>query len=165
MAGYAIVSNLAASSITRPFYLGIYPVTQAEYRKVIGTNPSYFSPAGSARERVRGLDTSRFPVEGVSWDDAVDFCARLTRLPQEKQAKRSYRLPTEAEWEYACRAGTKTAFNCGESLSHTQANTRTPDWGGRAAWARTGPTAGACTICTATSASGAATDTMTISTR
>ena len=109
-------------SITRPFYLGVYVVTQAEYEKVMGNNPSYFSAKDTGKDSVKDMDTSRFPVETVSWDDAVAFCKKLSELPEEKKAGRVYRLPTEAEWEYACRAGTKTVFHYGDSLSSRQAN-------------------------------------------
>jgi formylglycine-generating enzyme required for sulfatase activity len=94
--------------ITRPFYLGIYEVTQAEYEAVTKKNPSYFS-----KNRI-GKDTSRYPVEFVTWDAAVDFCRKLSDLPGEKEAGRVYRLPTEAEWEYACRAGSKGAYYFGD---------------------------------------------------
>jgi formylglycine-generating enzyme len=108
--------------ITKAFYLGVSTVTQAEYEKVIGNNPSYFSAMGDGKSKVNGLETRNFPVESVSWHDAVAFCEKLSALAKEKQARRGYRLPTEAEWEYACRAGTKTAFHCGESLKNDQAN-------------------------------------------
>jgi uncharacterized protein (TIGR02996 family) len=108
--------------ITRPFYLGVCPVTQGQYAQVMGHNPSYFAVEGAYSFRVKGLDTRRFPVEHVTWNDAVAFCARLSRLPAEKQAGRVYRLPTEGEWEYACRAGTTTPFAFGASLSSAQAN-------------------------------------------
>jgi len=109
-------------TLTKDFYLGKYLVTQEEYKTVTGKNPSYFSTAGDGKDRVQGLDTSRFPVERVSWDEAVEFCERLSNLAQEKKAGRVYRLPTEAEWEYACRAGTKTPFWWGGSASSSQAN-------------------------------------------
>jgi len=83
--------------ITRPFYLGVYEVTQEQYEKIMGENPSSFK--GASR-----------PVENVSWDNAVEFCRRLSR-----KEGREYRLPTEAEWEYACRAGTTTRFYWGDS--------------------------------------------------
>jgi formylglycine-generating enzyme required for sulfatase activity len=110
--------------ITRPFYLGAFPVTQAEYRHVTGANPSWFSPQGGGRDRVRGLDTDRFPVESVSWSDAVAFCRALSERPEERQAGRVYRLPTEAEWEYACRAGASGSdpFAFGQALTAGQAN-------------------------------------------
>ncbi len=109
-------------SITKPFYLGVYVVTQAEYEKVMGNNPSYFSAKGGGKASVKDMDTGQFPVEQVSWDDAVAFCKKLSELPEEKKAGWVYRLPTEAEWEYACRAGTKTPFHYGDSLSSKQAN-------------------------------------------
>ena len=90
--------------ITRPFYLGVYVVTQGEYQRVMGTNPSEFSVAGKEKDKIAGQDTRRFPVEHVSWDEAVEFCRKLSQLPEEKAAGRTYRLPSEAEWEYACRA-------------------------------------------------------------
>ena len=92
--------------ITKPFYLGMYEVTQAEYEKVMGKNPSAFSKGGKHAKNVSGKDTSGYPVEQVSWDDAVEFCKRLSA-----QEGKNYRLPTEAEWEYACRAGTTTKWS------------------------------------------------------
>ena len=82
--------------ITKPFYFGVYEVTQAEYEKGMGKNPS----------RDKGTNN---PVEKVSWKDAVEFCRRLSA----KEGK-TYRLPTEAEWEYACRAGTTTRWSFGD---------------------------------------------------
>lgn len=108
--------------ITKPFLIGRYEVTQAEYEKVTGTNPSWFSASGGGARKVEGLDTSRFPVEQVSWEQAVEFCQKLSELPVEKSAGRVYRLPTEAEWQYCCRAGTTTKFHYGDSLTSTQAN-------------------------------------------
>jgi formylglycine-generating enzyme required for sulfatase activity len=84
----------------------------------MGTNPVYFSKGGDGEARVSGLDTRRFPVENVSWEDAMEFCRRLSSLPEEKTACLVYRLPTEAEWEYACRAGTTTKWYCSDSESH-----------------------------------------------
>jgi formylglycine-generating enzyme required for sulfatase activity len=108
--------------ITRPFYLGAHPVTQGQYVKVVGSNPSHFRPGGGGAGAVGGLKTDSFPVENVNWDDAVAFCKQLSELPAEKKAGRLYRLPTEAEWEYACRAGTSTATPFGNSISSNQAN-------------------------------------------
>jgi formylglycine-generating enzyme required for sulfatase activity len=93
--------------------MGKSEVTQAEYQAVIGSNPSHF--AGD----------SNLPVESVSWVDATHYCATLTA--RERAAGRIpdgylYRLPTEAEWEYACRAGTTTATAFGDRLDPTQAN-------------------------------------------
>jgi formylglycine-generating enzyme required for sulfatase activity len=108
--------------ITKPFYMGVYTVTQKQYEKVMSENPSYFSASGGGKERVKGLDTDDFPVDSVSWHDAKKFCDKLSALPKEKKAGRVYRLPREAEWEYACRAGTTTPFHYGKSLSSEQAN-------------------------------------------
>lgn len=110
--------------LTRPFLLGQTEVTQEQYQRVMGSNPSHFSPVGNGRELVRGLPTERFPVEMVSWFDAVRFCEKLSSLPDERVAGRTYRLPTEAEWEYACRAGTTTRFSCGDRLPLDRANVR-----------------------------------------
>lgn len=108
--------------ITRPFYLGAFEVTQEEFERVMGSNPSFFSPTGPGKERVKGMDTRRFPAEQVRWVDAVAFCRRLSEMPAEKKSGRAYRLPSEVEWEYACRAGTTTPFHFGKSLSSKQAN-------------------------------------------
>ncbi len=100
--------------LTRPFYLSLYPVTQQQYHGVMGVNPSRFSANEGGGPQ--------HPVEQVSWEDARDFCNCLSALPAEKHLKRRYRLPTEAEWEYACRAGSTTPFAVGMALSSTQAN-------------------------------------------
>ncbi len=76
---------------------------------------------GGGKTRVRQMETASFPAELVKWVDAVEFCKRLSARPAERAAGRSYRLPTEAEWEYACRAGPHSAFHFGDSLSSTQA--------------------------------------------
>ncbi|OAI54444.1 hypothetical protein AYO44_14980 [Planctomycetaceae bacterium SCGC AG-212-F19] len=101
-------------TITRPFYMGVFHVTQGQYEKVLEKNPSFFHPKNGG--------SPDHPVDQVVPGDAAGFCQKLSNLPEEKKAGRSYRLPTEAEWEYACRAGTKTAFHCGDSLSSKQAN-------------------------------------------
>jgi formylglycine-generating enzyme required for sulfatase activity len=101
----------------KDFFIGAYEVTQAEYECLMGRNPSHFSPSGQGRSDVRRLNTDRFPVEQVSWNDAVTFCERLSK----KEGKR-YRLPTEAEWEYACRAGTTSAFWWGDEIERFQVN-------------------------------------------
>ncbi len=90
-----------AVTLTRPFYLSIYEVTQKEYRTIQNDNPS--QQVGSAN-----------PVERVTWDDSVVFCRKLSQLPAERKIDRVYRLPTEAEWEYACRAGTTTDYFFGD---------------------------------------------------
>jgi formylglycine-generating enzyme required for sulfatase activity len=96
-------------TISKNYYLGVTEVTQGQYEKVMGKNPSWFQG-----NKIQG-DNSNHPVELVSWEDAIEFCKKLSDLPEEKAAGRVYRLPTEAEWEYACRAGSKTAYSFGES--------------------------------------------------
>jgi sulfatase modifying factor 1 len=104
--------TLHTVTLTKGFWIGKYEVTQAQYEAVTGNAPSLF-------------EGSSLPVEHVNWRDAMDFCdqvhlaeAGLQRIPQSYH----YRLPTEAEWEYACRAGTVSAFSFGNSLSSSQAN-------------------------------------------
>jgi formylglycine-generating enzyme required for sulfatase activity len=104
------------------FYMGKYEITQKEWREVMGNNPSHFQG-------------DNLPVEKVSWDDAVEYCNKrsqregLAPAYTEKRRKVSwnrnangYRLPTEAEWEYACRAGTSGPFNTGNNITTGQAN-------------------------------------------
>jgi formylglycine-generating enzyme required for sulfatase activity len=90
--------------IVKPFLMGKYPITQAQWFAVMGNNPSHFK--GDNR-----------PVESVSWHDCVEFCKRLS----DKTGK-AYRLPSESEWEYACRAGTTTPFCFGETITTDLAN-------------------------------------------
>ena len=90
--------------LTKGFFMGVTEVTQAQWKAVMGTDPSRFKG-------------DNLPVERVSWHVAVAFCRKLS-ASEGKQ----YRLPTEAEWEYACRAGTTTAFNTGPTISTDQAN-------------------------------------------
>jgi sulfatase modifying factor 1 len=101
-------------TLTSGYWLGKHPVTQSQWEKVMGENPSHFKGANR-------------PVEQVTWDEENSFCEKLTE--QEREAGRlpagmAYQLPTEAQWEYACRAGTKTAFSFGASLTSGQANIR-----------------------------------------
>jgi formylglycine-generating enzyme required for sulfatase activity len=102
--------------------MGVYEVTQDEYKSVMGRNPSYFSTTGGGSGAVRGRNTSNFPVDYVSWDDTQAFCKRLS-----EQDGVRYRLPTEAEWEYACRAGTTTPFYWGTENNGTQSNSKGRD--------------------------------------
>ena len=98
-------------TLSRGFYLGRYEVTQGEYLSVIGSNPSNFTG-----------DTNR-PVEKVSWNDATNYCAQLTareRTAERLPAGWAYRLPTEAEWEYASRAGSTNRFSYGDDPDYTQ---------------------------------------------
>jgi formylglycine-generating enzyme required for sulfatase activity len=105
-----------AVTISRGFWMGKYEVTQGEYLAVISRNPSYYSTNhGYAEELSR-------PVEGVSWFDATNYCVVLTQ--RERVAGRIatnsvYRLPTEAEWEYACRGWTSTRFSYGDDPGYT----------------------------------------------
>jgi formylglycine-generating enzyme required for sulfatase activity/uncharacterized caspase-like protein len=92
----------------KPFFLGKYPVTQAQWQAVAKL-PKVKSDLNPEPSSFKGADR---PVERVSWYDAVEFCARLS-----KQTGREYRLPSEAEWEYACRAGTTTPFHFGETIT------------------------------------------------
>jgi formylglycine-generating enzyme required for sulfatase activity len=102
-------------SLTQGFYLGKYEVTQAQYEAVIGSNPSEFNATGNGNR----------PVEKVNWTEALAFCTQLTT--QEQAAGRlpagwAYVLPTESQWEYACRAGTTTAYSWGATIADTNAN-------------------------------------------
>ncbi|NES69184.1 MAG: SUMF1/EgtB/PvdO family nonheme iron enzyme [Okeania sp. SIO2D1] len=85
--------------ILEPFYMSKYPITQNQYKAIMGQNPSEFK----GRNR---------PIECVSWYDATDFCQRLS-----KKTGKNYRLPSESQWEYACRAGTTTQFYFGETIT------------------------------------------------
>lgn len=92
-------------TLTKGFYMGVYAVTQEQWQQIMGNNPSFFK------------GEKNHPVDSVSWDDCQEFIKKL-RAKDKKQ----YRLPSEAEWEYSCRAGTKTPFHFGETISTDQAN-------------------------------------------
>jgi formylglycine-generating enzyme required for sulfatase activity len=95
------------------FFMGRYPITQAQW-KAVAALPKANRSLEKDPSHFKGND---LPVDSVSWNDAVEFCARL-----EKHTKRPYRLPSEAEWEYACRAGTKTPFCFGKTITTEVAN-------------------------------------------
>jgi formylglycine-generating enzyme required for sulfatase activity len=100
--------------LTRPFLLGRYEVTQQEWRTVVGTAPSHFASCGP-----------RCPVENVTFEDVQRFLAKLNAraaTPAAKAPNLRFRLPTEAEWEYACRAHTTGPFSTGDNLTTSQAN-------------------------------------------
>jgi formylglycine-generating enzyme len=92
-------------TLTKGFYMGVCPVTQEQWQAVMANNPSHFK------------SEKNLPVERVSWMDCWRFIKNLRETD-----KKPYRLPTEAEWEYACRAGTTTPFTFGETISTDQAN-------------------------------------------
>ena len=91
-------------TLTKPFFMGIHQVTQEQWQAIMGSNPSLF-------------EGENLPVEQVSWEDCIAFCKKLS-----ERTGRLCTLPSEAQWEYACRAGTTTTFSFGEAISTNQAN-------------------------------------------
>lgn len=115
-------SPLHKVKISKPFYMGVYEVVRGEYAKVMKGDPEFDAATkGDVSEYTR-TGSVRLPVADATWDDASTFCRRLSAMTEEKRAGRRYRLPTEAEWEYACRAGTSTPFNFGSEPTHEQFN-------------------------------------------
>ncbi|MDD4497697.1 MAG: formylglycine-generating enzyme family protein [Methanosarcinaceae archaeon] len=110
-------------TIKNPFYMGKYPVTQKEWKEVMGDNPSYFQKCNGFKD-----DDTR-PVEKVSWNEVQIFIKKLN----ENEGTDKYRLPSEAEWEYACRAGTKTRF------SHENSKLEEYAWYKKNAYGKTHP--------------------------
>jgi serine/threonine-protein kinase len=103
-------------TLTENFWMSDTPVTQAQFKKVMGYNPSV---------TLKDVDCSDYPVVNVSWNDAVKFCRKLTEMMQKDGFLREedeFALPTEAEWEYCCKAGTTTPFYFGDELSSDEAN-------------------------------------------
>lgn len=114
--------------ITKHFYIGIYPITQNQYQKIVGSNPSKFKYHTILGGNPSKKNIGDRPVESLNWAEAIDFCRRLSQI-----TGRIVRLPTEAEWEYSCRAGTETDFYWGDVFSPSYA------WTGKSTTADRGP--------------------------
>jgi formylglycine-generating enzyme required for sulfatase activity len=128
--------------ITKDFYLGVYEVTQKQWIDVMGFHSSHYSRNGKSAKTgtysdlskpadgkdsvkdIKDEELAQFPVENVSYEDVEEFIKKLNAMPKEKKAGRKYRLPTEAQWEYACRAGAKvySVYHFGDTISPKLAN-------------------------------------------
>ncbi|MDO4569950.1 MAG: SUMF1/EgtB/PvdO family nonheme iron enzyme [Planctomycetia bacterium] len=120
--GYTAQEQLHDVTISKGFWMLQTEVTQAMYESILNENPSYYAPKGFGAAAITGedkqpMDTSAFPVERVRWGDAVRFCEELSAVTGV-----DFVLPTEAQWEYACRAGTNTPYYSGTSISYSDAN-------------------------------------------
>jgi len=98
--------------ITKPFYMSAYVVTRRQYEKVMGSNARWSRATKGGENTSPGVDPSMLPADNISWDSAMGFCKKLSELEGVE-----YRLPTEAQWEYVCRAGTNTAYSFGDDPS------------------------------------------------
>jgi uncharacterized protein (TIGR02996 family) len=114
--------------LTRSFWLGVFAVTQRQWKAVMGNNPSWFCENGGGKDEVKGLDTDDFPVEHVSWEEVQEFIQKLNAWERTTRGGWQYSLPSEAQWEYSCRGGAISPskpfyFSAPyDSLSYGQAN-------------------------------------------
>ena len=113
--------TLRKVTLTKGFWILETPITQRIWKAALGENPSWFSSTGGGKAEVAGLETDDFPVENVSWNDVQAFLQKANAANWGQKGW-TLRLPTEAEWEWACRAGTTTAFYWGDDWESGKAN-------------------------------------------